>query len=94
LDLKLQKCSWLIKVFWVCSYPDIEYLKADLDKYMSQFPKVRILRLKERHGLIRARLAGAQNATGKKLPHTQNWVYHNFALIYNTFQTNTEYERI
>ncbi|MEJ1278158.1 polypeptide N-acetylgalactosaminyltransferase 5 [Cricetulus griseus] len=44
-----------------------DYLKDNLDKYMSQFPKVRILRLKERHGLIRARLAGAQNATGDVL---------------------------
>ncbi|XP_075385127.1 polypeptide N-acetylgalactosaminyltransferase 5 [Tenrec ecaudatus] len=43
------------------------YLKDNLDKYMSQFPKVRILHLKERHGLIRARLAGAQNATGDVL---------------------------
>lgn len=48
-----------------CSTKD--YLKDNLDKYMSQFPKVRILRLKERHGLIRARLAGAQNATGDVL---------------------------
>lgn len=32
---------------------------------MSQFPKVRIIRLKERHGLIRARLAGAAAAKGK-----------------------------
>ncbi|XP_005315842.2 polypeptide N-acetylgalactosaminyltransferase 5 [Ictidomys tridecemlineatus] len=44
-----------------------DYLKDNLDKYMSQFPKVRILHLKERHGLIRARLAGAQNATGDVL---------------------------
>lgn len=51
----------------VSSFILIDYLKDKLDKYMSQFPKVRILRLKERHGLIRARLAGAQNATGKKL---------------------------
>ncbi|XP_053453170.1 polypeptide N-acetylgalactosaminyltransferase 5 isoform X1 [Nycticebus coucang] len=48
-----------------CSTKD--YLKDNLDKYMSQFPKVRILRLKERHGLIRARLAGAQSATGDVL---------------------------
>lgn len=32
---------------------------------MSQFPKVRIIRLKERQGLIRARLAGAAVAKGK-----------------------------
>uniref|UniRef100_F6W927 Polypeptide N-acetylgalactosaminyltransferase n=1 Tax=Monodelphis domestica TaxID=13616 RepID=F6W927_MONDO len=43
------------------------YLKDQLDKYMSQFPKVRVLHLKERHGLIRARLAGAQIATGDVL---------------------------
>ncbi|KAM9032435.1 polypeptide N-acetylgalactosaminyltransferase 5 [Sarcophilus harrisii] len=43
------------------------YLKDQLDKYMSQFPKVRVLHLKERHGLIRARLAGAEIATGDVL---------------------------
>ncbi|NWI57696.1 GALT5 acetylgalactosaminyltransferase, partial [Calyptomena viridis] len=42
-----------------------EYLKEQLDKYMLQFPKVKILRLKERHGLIRARLAGAEVARGR-----------------------------
>ncbi|TSL54347.1 Polypeptide N-acetylgalactosaminyltransferase 5 [Bagarius yarrelli] len=38
-----------------------------LDAYMAQFPKVRIIRLKERHGLIRARLAGAAEAKGDVL---------------------------
>lgn len=48
-----------------------EYLKEKLDAYMSRFPKVKILHLKERHGLIRARLAGAQVAKGKEKPgHT------------------------
>ncbi|NXX95349.1 GALT5 acetylgalactosaminyltransferase, partial [Centropus bengalensis] len=41
-----------------------EYLKEELDKYMLRFPKVKILHLKERHGLIRARLAGAEVAKG------------------------------
>lgn len=41
-----------------------EYLKEQLDSYMSKLPKVRIIRLKERQGLIRARLAGAAAATG------------------------------
>ncbi|XP_008839971.1 polypeptide N-acetylgalactosaminyltransferase 5 [Nannospalax galili] len=58
----------LIKeILLVDDFSTKEYLKANLDKYMSQFPKVRILHLKERHGLIRARLAGAQNATGDVL---------------------------
>ncbi|XP_027030482.2 polypeptide N-acetylgalactosaminyltransferase 5 [Tachysurus fulvidraco] len=48
-----------------CSTKD--YLKDKLDIYMSQFPKVRIIRLKERHGLIRARLAGAAEARGDVL---------------------------
>ncbi|XP_068185874.1 polypeptide N-acetylgalactosaminyltransferase 5 [Antennarius striatus] len=44
-----------------------DYLKEPLDTYMSQFPKVRIIRLKERQGLIRARLAGAAVAEGEVL---------------------------
>ncbi|XP_008058218.1 polypeptide N-acetylgalactosaminyltransferase 5 [Carlito syrichta] len=58
----------LIKeILLVDDFSTKDYLKDNLDKYMSQFPKVRILRLKERHGLIRARLAGAQYATGDVL---------------------------
>uniref|UniRef100_A0A8C5PYR2 polypeptide N-acetylgalactosaminyltransferase n=1 Tax=Leptobrachium leishanense TaxID=445787 RepID=A0A8C5PYR2_9ANUR len=43
------------------------YLKDKLDKYMLRFPKVRILHLGERHGLIRARIAGANIARGDVL---------------------------
>ncbi|KAM8806892.1 LOW QUALITY PROTEIN: polypeptide N-acetylgalactosaminyltransferase 5 [Eudromia elegans] len=43
------------------------YLKGKLDKYMARFPKVKILHLGKRHGLIRARLAGAEVATGAVL---------------------------
>ncbi|XP_074072045.1 polypeptide N-acetylgalactosaminyltransferase 5 [Macrotis lagotis] len=58
----------LIKeILLVDDFSSKEYLKDHLDKYMSQFPKVRVLHLKERHGLIRARLAGAQIATGDVL---------------------------
>ncbi|XP_043847268.1 polypeptide N-acetylgalactosaminyltransferase 5 [Dromiciops gliroides] len=58
----------LIKeILLVDDFSTKEYLKDQLDKYMSQFPKVRVLHLKERHGLIRARLAGAQIATGDVL---------------------------
>lgn len=48
-----------------CSTKD--YLGEQLDTYMAQFPKVRIVRLKERQGLIRARMAGAAIATGEVL---------------------------
>ncbi|XP_061411895.1 polypeptide N-acetylgalactosaminyltransferase 5-like [Lethenteron reissneri] len=41
-----------------------EHLKEKLDKYLANFPKVRLLRLTERHGLIRARLVGSAVSTG------------------------------
>lgn len=40
-------------------------LKEKLDEYIRRFDgKVKIIRKKERHGLIRAKLAGAKEATG------------------------------
>ncbi|XP_065269796.1 polypeptide N-acetylgalactosaminyltransferase 5 [Emys orbicularis] len=58
----------LIKeIILVDDFSTKEYLKDSLDKYMSQFPKVRLLHLKERHGLIRARLAGSEIAKGDVL---------------------------
>jgi hypothetical protein len=41
------------------------YLGKQLDEYMKKLPKVRIIRLKERQGLIRARLEGAAVAKGR-----------------------------
>ena len=38
----------------------MDHVKADLDTYMKQYPKVRIIRAPERVGLIRARLLGGQ----------------------------------
>ncbi len=48
----------------------VDYLKEQLDVYMSQFPKVQIIRLKERQGLIRARITGAASATGTVHSHS------------------------
>ncbi|MBN3323970.1 GALT5 acetylgalactosaminyltransferase, partial [Atractosteus spatula] len=57
----------LKEIILVDDFSTKDNLKEKLDKYMSQFPKVRIIRLKERQGLIRARLAGAAVATGEVL---------------------------
>ncbi|XP_055734880.1 polypeptide N-acetylgalactosaminyltransferase 5-like [Salvelinus fontinalis] len=57
----------LKEIILVDDFSTKEYLKDHLDVYMSQFPKVRIVRLKERQGLIRARLAGAAIAKGDVL---------------------------
>ncbi|XP_070694045.1 polypeptide N-acetylgalactosaminyltransferase 5 [Pempheris klunzingeri] len=57
----------LKEIILVDDFSTKEYLKEQLDTYMSQFPKVRIIRLKERQGLIRARLAGAAAAKGEVL---------------------------
>ncbi|XP_040913999.1 polypeptide N-acetylgalactosaminyltransferase 5 [Toxotes jaculatrix] len=57
----------LKEIILVDDFSTKDYLKEPLDEYMSQFPKVRIIRLKERQGLIRARLAGAAAAKGEVL---------------------------
>ncbi|CAN9497815.1 unnamed protein product [Ophioblennius macclurei] len=57
----------LKEIILVDDFSTKDYLKQQLDDYMSQFPKVRIIRLKERQGLIRARLAGAAEAKGEIL---------------------------
>lgn len=57
---------FLLSVFMFFYFLPADYLREQLDKYMAQFPKVRILRLKERQGLIRARIAGADIAKGKQ----------------------------
>lgn len=57
----------LKEIILVDDFSTKENLKEPLDAYMSQFPKVRIIRLKERQGLIRARLAGAAVAKGEVL---------------------------
>ncbi|XP_069472385.1 polypeptide N-acetylgalactosaminyltransferase 3 [Ambystoma mexicanum] len=44
-----------------------EYLHAELDEYVKQFKIVKVLRQKERKGLITARLLGASFATGETL---------------------------
>uniref|UniRef100_A0A8C2ZBI2 Polypeptide N-acetylgalactosaminyltransferase n=1 Tax=Cyclopterus lumpus TaxID=8103 RepID=A0A8C2ZBI2_CYCLU len=57
----------LTEIILVDDFSTKDYLKEKLDTYMFQFPKVRIIRLKERQGLIRARLAGAAVAKGEVL---------------------------
>ena len=42
---------------------DMSHLAEELETYMSQYPKVKIIRAKERTGLIRARMMGAAKAT-------------------------------
>ncbi|XP_061697542.1 polypeptide N-acetylgalactosaminyltransferase 5 isoform X2 [Syngnathoides biaculeatus] len=57
----------LKEIILVDDFSKKAYLKGNLDKYMAKFPKVRIVRLEERQGLIRARMAGAAIAKGDVL---------------------------
>ena len=38
----------------------MDHVKDDLDEYVKQYPKVKVIRAPERVGLIRARLLGAK----------------------------------
>ncbi|XP_046452911.1 putative polypeptide N-acetylgalactosaminyltransferase 9 isoform X8 [Daphnia pulex] len=54
----------LIKeIILVDDFSDMEHVKAPLENYMAQYPKVKIVRLPKREGLIRARLLGLERAT-------------------------------
>ena len=39
-----------------------EHLHGRLEKYVAEIPKLRLLRMRERSGLVRARLAGVRKA--------------------------------
>ena len=56
-----------LNCFSVDDASTFEYLQSDLDKYMSQFDNVEILRLSSRQGLIRARLEGVNHANAPVL---------------------------
>ncbi|KAK0422770.1 hypothetical protein QR680_007772 [Steinernema hermaphroditum] len=55
------------EILLVDDFSDMDHLKELLDDYMAQFPKVKIVRLKQREGLIRARLEGIAVASGTVL---------------------------
>nr|KAG5693526.1 hypothetical protein BaRGS_006228 [Batillaria attramentaria] len=54
----------LKEIILVDDFSDQPHLKEDLDNYMTDFPKVKILRMPERVGLVRARLRGVEEAQG------------------------------
>ncbi|VDM42184.1 unnamed protein product [Toxocara canis] len=57
----------LTEVILVDDFSDLDHLKKPLEDYLSQFGKVRIVRMESRVGLIRARLKGASVARGTTL---------------------------
>jgi len=59
----------LHEVILVDDFSDMVHTKKALDDYMAQFPKVKVLRLDKREGLIRARLRGAAIAGGEVLTY-------------------------
>ncbi|XP_077405324.1 polypeptide N-acetylgalactosaminyltransferase 4 [Vanacampus margaritifer] len=57
----------LKEVILVDDYSDRDYLKARLAAYLSQLPRVRLIRTTKREGLVRARLIGAGYSSGDVL---------------------------
>lgn len=72
----------IVEIILVDDASNKQFLKTKLDQYVAKYlPKVKIVRLNERSGLIIARLAGARIATGDVLifldSHTEantNWL--------------------
>jgi len=57
----------LHEIILVDDASDMDHVKGELDRYLAQYPKVKIVRSPERVGLIRARLLGAAKATAPAL---------------------------
>ncbi|KAK6166950.1 hypothetical protein SNE40_023544 [Patella caerulea] len=55
------------EIILIDDFSNLDHLKAPLDNYVSTLPKVRLIRLPQREGLIRARLVGYRNATAPVL---------------------------
>ncbi|XP_069971983.1 putative polypeptide N-acetylgalactosaminyltransferase 9 isoform X3 [Penaeus vannamei] len=59
--------QFLKEIILVDDNSDMPHLMKQLEDYMAQYPKVRIIRAPKREGLIRARLMGAAHATAPVL---------------------------
>ena len=61
--------EYLHEIILVDDFSDKKHLGGKLERYIQKkFPsKVRLVRLKKRSGLIRARLTGARLATGENM---------------------------
>ncbi|KAL3832576.1 hypothetical protein ACJMK2_024209 [Sinanodonta woodiana] len=55
----------LKEIILVDDFSDFDHLKQPLDEYVARLSKVSLVRLKERSGLIRARIAGFDASTGQ-----------------------------
>ena len=80
----------LQEIILVDDASDMKHLQQDLENYMSQYPKVKIVRSAERIGLIRARLMGAAKATAPVLTFLDSHIectpgillFHHFKLAH------------
>ncbi|CAG0920510.1 unnamed protein product [Notodromas monacha] len=64
----------LQEILLVDDFSERDHLKEPLDSYMERFPKVKIVRLRRREGLIRARLAGGRVARGSVLVYLDSHI--------------------
>ncbi|XP_065560666.1 putative polypeptide N-acetylgalactosaminyltransferase 9 isoform X2 [Artemia franciscana] len=71
----------LKEIVLVDDFSDMEHLKSQLEEYMAQYPKVKIVRASKREGLIRARLLGLKHVTAPTVTYldshcecTEGWL--------------------
>ncbi|XP_050429711.1 putative polypeptide N-acetylgalactosaminyltransferase 9 isoform X2 [Adelges cooleyi] len=69
------------EIILVDDFSDMPHLKKQLEEYMENYPKVKIIRAAKREGLIRARLMGARHASAPVLTYldshcecTEGWI--------------------